>query len=574
MSEFEDDIWRMFAQETEEHLEAIESLLLAAEAGNLAEGDIAVLFRSFHSIKGLCRAMDLIGMESVSHLAEDLLGLAREGACPLDSAMAALLIEAQDALMVLRSATLEGAGAGEAPPELMAKLSAMHARLTGAAPTPAAPAASIPAVAANTVPEAACSGSEVPAAACGTSCCGVQCADCTGCLPQGARLHEDAEMLRFYTDLLKQNLPAVGKVLSDECVPGSEPCASCDGCHNLDAALDSLALASDAMNFGNISEALAGLQRIKIAGTSLDAATREHFLAAAPGLLSLLHHVDSETDGDSGVKNLASNMSASVHAVLDGELFGIGRDLDDLENTDGRLSIDDEAVAESLFGKLARAASYFAFLCPQHQSPLLLLLEDVFARAARRELQIYGELIEITRDSLAVIDRVHALLRAGNPVDSDLVQRETALASRIHDYTWSNSAGDSPLTAIKDFVTGLNIDAELTEILTPENVRDLMEGVRKGEMIYEILAHLESDEQLAVAFLEWIEKRGRVITNRTVFIEGRTWYEMLFLSGAARDEMAAEITSIDNQRNLVRLRLAEGDATTATSTVTAGTPPA
>lgn len=555
MSGFEDEIWHMFAQETEEHLETIESLLLVAEAGHIGDGDIAVLFRAFHSIKGLCRAMDLINMERVAHRAEDILGLARDGSCPLDAAMASLLIEAQDALARMRSATLAGEPAGEAAEDLVQRLIAMHASLTGAGNAGGQATRTQPG--GEEAPTSPCQQSATP----GIATCSANCNSCTGCAPQGSQLHDDADMLKYYVDLLRQNIPALGKILSESCRPDPDICASCDGCHRLDSALDALSLASEAMNFSNIAEALDALKAIKTVGTDLDSEARERILESVPDLLGLLRHVEAETDVDSGMKDLARHMSASVHAVLEGELRDIVCDLDELESSEGGFSVDDEAIAEGLFGKFSRASSFFAFLCPEHQSPLLLLLEDVFARVARGELQIYNELIELARDGVAVTDRVHGLLRVGQALDDNLQQRENELAARIHDYIWSNAAGENPLTTIKDFVRGLNINSELAEILTPENVRDLMEGVRQGQMIYELLAHLESEESVALGFLEWVEHSGRVITNRTVFIDERTWYEMLFLSGSGRDTLTTELARLDAGHGLLRLRAAEEGAT-------------
>ena len=98
MSDLAETLWREFAAETEEHFEIIEPLLVAAETQAVVAADIAQLFRSFHSVKGLSRSMDMKGMEEVSHHAENLLGLVREGACPLDAGLIALLLQAVDVL--------------------------------------------------------------------------------------------------------------------------------------------------------------------------------------------------------------------------------------------------------------------------------------------------------------------------------------------------------------------------------------------------------------------------------------------------------------------------------------------
>ena len=65
MSDTIETLWAQFVIESEEHLELIEPLLLEAEEKTLIRDEVDQLFRSFHSIKGLAKAMDLLGMESM-----------------------------------------------------------------------------------------------------------------------------------------------------------------------------------------------------------------------------------------------------------------------------------------------------------------------------------------------------------------------------------------------------------------------------------------------------------------------------------------------------------------------------
>lgn len=60
--DFAETLWHEFANETEEHLNLVESILARGGSASSSADDIAQLFRSFHSIKGLARAMDLRGM--------------------------------------------------------------------------------------------------------------------------------------------------------------------------------------------------------------------------------------------------------------------------------------------------------------------------------------------------------------------------------------------------------------------------------------------------------------------------------------------------------------------------------
>ena len=98
MSDTIETLWAQFVIESEEHLELIEPLLLEAEEKTLIRDEVDQLFRSFHSIKGLAKAMDLLGMESIAHSAEDILGLVRDEVIIIDAKLADALLLATDEL--------------------------------------------------------------------------------------------------------------------------------------------------------------------------------------------------------------------------------------------------------------------------------------------------------------------------------------------------------------------------------------------------------------------------------------------------------------------------------------------
>ncbi|HKS88858.1 MAG TPA: Hpt domain-containing protein, partial [Stellaceae bacterium] len=102
MDTLADTLWHEFAVESEEHLQAVEPMLARADPQQSSAVDIAQLFRSFHSVKGLARAMDVLGMEGVAHHAENILGLVRDGRVGLTPALADLLLQSVDALKRMR----------------------------------------------------------------------------------------------------------------------------------------------------------------------------------------------------------------------------------------------------------------------------------------------------------------------------------------------------------------------------------------------------------------------------------------------------------------------------------------
>ena len=115
MDTFADTLWNEFAVETDEHLQAVEPILVQNDPQQVGAADIAQLFRSFHSIKGLARAMDVPGMEGVAHHAENLLGLVRDGRTALTPNLAELLLQPVDALKRMRDAVGRAAASTRRP---------------------------------------------------------------------------------------------------------------------------------------------------------------------------------------------------------------------------------------------------------------------------------------------------------------------------------------------------------------------------------------------------------------------------------------------------------------------------
>src|SRR5579872_2874960 len=133
-----DELWREFAAETQEHIEAIESLLAHHVEGAWSGEDIARLFRSFHSLKGAFLAVGFLNLEALAHRAEDILAPIREGAAPFDAASAALLLRVTDRMNELRDAAMARREDVVAASDILADL---DRHLEGQAATGPAPSA-------------------------------------------------------------------------------------------------------------------------------------------------------------------------------------------------------------------------------------------------------------------------------------------------------------------------------------------------------------------------------------------------------------------------------------------------
>lgn len=114
-----------FNVEVDQHLAAIEPVLGRAEPEALTRSDIDLLFREFHSIKGLARVVAADGMERLTHEAESLLSPVRSGDRSFDTTIQEPLIAATDAL---RDALAEPLG-WQAPIKIIEALRAATAAI-------------------------------------------------------------------------------------------------------------------------------------------------------------------------------------------------------------------------------------------------------------------------------------------------------------------------------------------------------------------------------------------------------------------------------------------------------------
>jgi len=148
----------LFVAEAGEHLEsfsnelvALEQALQAAPAGGPAvevKPVVDALFRHAHSVKGMSASMQLTGISSLAHQAEDLIDLFRQEPARLDTAGVDLLLAASDALSDL----VDAAARGETPATDLALGTRLHDAIrrvkdgrpiTG--PAAGVPAAAVPA---------------------------------------------------------------------------------------------------------------------------------------------------------------------------------------------------------------------------------------------------------------------------------------------------------------------------------------------------------------------------------------------------------------------------------------------
>jgi two-component system chemotaxis sensor kinase CheA len=134
-----DDVIIEFVSEAREGIEAVDAKLVRFEQTPDDPDLLGDIFRLIHSLKGGSGFLGLMRLQSVTHAAENVLGLYRDGTLAVDAASVTVILDAVD---VVR-AVIEGLAETGVEPEgddraLIARLDRIYAG-EGASTTSAAP---------------------------------------------------------------------------------------------------------------------------------------------------------------------------------------------------------------------------------------------------------------------------------------------------------------------------------------------------------------------------------------------------------------------------------------------------
>jgi len=102
-----DELWQLFAQEKRDNLDLTEDALLRLEKNFSDAEQIAVLFRSIHSLKGGARMMGLSVREETAHHAENLAALVRDAGVKADEEIIDILLKTTDLIRQQLAVVLE-----------------------------------------------------------------------------------------------------------------------------------------------------------------------------------------------------------------------------------------------------------------------------------------------------------------------------------------------------------------------------------------------------------------------------------------------------------------------------------
>ncbi len=498
MNEFVQTLWQEFAAESDEHLAVLEPLLVRLGSAEGEAGDVARLFRGFHSLKGLARAMALYGMEAVAHRAENLLGLVRDSGVAMTEPMLDGLLEAVDSLKGLRDAAVENRADATAPAVLLQKLDALFEAAGGSEAAPV----------------------ELPQAGGGT-----------------AELNEDAEMLDLFVELLQTRLPELARAFdADEAMRS-----------DLIDTLDALENAAGVMQFEQVAETLRDLNRFLAAQKlPLDPAARGQAVDRIAQVALQARLLSEATGGDAGAQALTQALAGVPTDDRVRTLGGLATTLGELEGRahDGQPA-ERQRVAAGAAALAHTAQSILQCLAVMRAAELLLLVEEISARIADGELAPTALLASVMQFAVEAVAE-----HAEKGLDLDEGQA-VELAKRIRSALQPDKeSGESE--QLDAMLAGLKGRPEMLEVLSADKVGELATGVAAGANVYELMLYLEDSPALGEAIVAWLTAETKIISNRTVLTDGKSWFDFLILSSHPPEAVREALLLRDPERECVK----------------------
>ena len=506
MDTLAETLWHEFAVETEEHLQAVEPILAQADPQRTGAADIAQLFRSFHSIKGLARAMDMPGMESMAHHAENLLGLIRDGGAALTPELAELLLQSVDSLKRMRDVVTEQRRDTPPEPHLLARLAAAFAQAGGAGesemlePGPAAAA-------------------------------------------EDTLLHEDPEMLAIFVEMVQARAPELCAALAAD---ADERASAIDAAETLAHAAEVMSFDALSASFGGLLGALQTLSPTD----GIDEPARQDLLSRLGDIRLQIELVGEITSQDAGIEEFSAALARRVgdeRHRLAVSIAALNDRLRDHMAEGEHLAAEVDAAA--IVQQVRALHGMTAALALARTAEIILLIEDLYGRVASGEFDPSETLVDAVDE---VFSRVAGHAETGRIKDfAD--DEATRLADRLRAPLISAAQKVSLGEGSAGLIAGLAVPSELLDVLSDENLAELERGIgHDGLLPYEILVHLEADPEIAARLIGWLTDEARAITNRTVVTGGESWFEFLALSALEPAALAASLLLVDPDRRCVQ----------------------
>lgn len=520
MSDFIDSLWSQFEIEFEEHVEQIEEILIEAETEALNKEGIDTLFRSFHTIKGLSIAMDLTGMGTIAHKTEDILGLLRDGTCPIALAEIPLFLSSVDALKHHMSHVRTNKQDLEPDEQLISQLVANYNQSN--------------------------SGNQLNEAPIETNTSNPEPTHDPEKYKQST-LHEDPDMLLFFSELLAANIPNLTLLIELEQYQ--------EITEEVLETLDTLSLAADSMGFEILQEQLNTLLDLAKDPNSSDD-PKESLNAGVRDVLSFITVIEEDTGLNCGTASIQSAFQKTVckkcHELLLDYYVVIANIRKEIEGEEFTISSDRiDKIKVSLFN--APFTTIFQELSSVGSDEQLKYMvhtfEELLTVACQKPWRGKLDLIPLLESSLNDLLAMFEQFKQQEEITltyADCEARATQLWNIVN--TLELEDIEQPTLTYEELTGIIDLNPKFEESITNEHLQELNEWISKEKPIYEVTLFLEKSEAFTEKFLEWSAQHIEILTNFNHEHEGELACEALVLSELKEAEFRDQVKALDPNR--------------------------
>jgi two-component system, chemotaxis family, sensor kinase CheA len=311
--------------------------------------------------------------------------------------------------------------------------------------------------------------------------------------------------------------------------------------------LDALENAAGVMQFEQVAETLRDLGGFLAAQKlPLDPAARGQAVDRIAQVALQARLLSEVTGGDAGAQALTEALAGVLTEDRVRTLGGLAVTLGELEGRaqDGQPA-ERQQVAASAAALAHTAQSILQCLAVTRAAELLLLIEEISARIADGELAPTALLASVMQFTVeAVAEQAEKGLDLDEEQAIDLARRTRSALQP------DKESGESE--QLDAMLAGLKGRPEMLEVLSADKVGELATGVAGGANVYELMLYLEDSPALGEAIVAWLTAETKIISNRTVLTDGKSWFDFLILSSHPPEAVREALLLRDPERECVK----------------------
>ena len=586
-----DEIWAVFAQESQDNLAIIEDTLIRLEKIPDNPDDIAGLFRAMHTFKGTVRMMDFSTTEALAHRAEDLVALVRDENVPLDQEMIDVLLVAVDSMresleyILTHHSDLQAAHGDS----ITQKLDEMVQRKRGGVQIPDAGQAETSMPVGDTEPPAVEAGAE-PLADIAPAATQppvenekpeetpIEASQSGDDYPQAlifepVNLADDPQFLQFFLEMAHEEMTKLHNALAE--IAALAPGKVKTGLLNKTLApVNALSIAAERMNFTSFNGLLEKIrQTLDPVVKPFNAARKEQSQLLGKELAEALTEIGKKANQNEPqpTQPVAAPLAKKAETTtpspdLSGIFtrwygFRLKSDLDRLQEVIEPLtrsehedSIDQnqrqKIMAEglsSILSEIYQSCIYYHF---EQAASLTLALEDLGIRIRQGEMPVGGSFTGLLQTYLSELRRLF-----NDPDGDQTTANLTFSAMENLARQMINLNSKSPVLQVtRCLVDSLDISDKFKETFTNENLMEINQALRSGQTFYILSANLDENETLGMAFHQWV-RSGMIspITNITIDCNDHCIYQFLAASSQDLDSIRQSMLGLDPQQLFLQI---------------------